>query len=197
MTIVGEMTDPDGSRDQGRGREPRIGVLVVAYNAVSDAGPGRSTGSRRTSAAAIDEILVCDDASRDDTYLVGAGAISSRRRSCRSRSSATRENLGYGGNQKAGYRWAIEHGLDIVVLLHGDGQYAPECSRDSSSRWSSGEADAVFGSRMMEPRAAPRRRHAAVQVRRQPDPHARSRTRLPGSSSPSGTPATAPTASPR
>ena len=42
------------------------------------------------------------------------------------------ENLGYGGNQKAGYQWAIEHGLDIVVLLHGDGQYAPE----SCPRWS-------------------------------------------------------------
>ena len=37
------------------------------------------------------------------------------------------KNLGYGGNQKAAYRLAIEHGLDIVVLLHGDGQYAPEC----------------------------------------------------------------------
>ena len=35
-------------------------------------------------------------------------------------------NLGYGGNQKVAYRWAIDRGLDIVVLLHGDGQYAPE-----------------------------------------------------------------------
>ena len=39
-------------------------------------------------------------------------------------------NLGYGGNQKSGYRWAIDHGLDIVVLLHGDGQYAPEVIED-------------------------------------------------------------------
>ena len=31
-------------------------------------------------------------------------------------------NLGYGGNQKAGYRYFIEKGFDIVVLLHGDGQ---------------------------------------------------------------------------
>ena len=36
------------------------------------------------------------------------------------------KNLGYGGNQKAGYRWPTEHDLDIIVLLHGDGQYAPE-----------------------------------------------------------------------
>ena len=35
-------------------------------------------------------------------------------------------NLGYGGNRKAGYRYFIERGFDIAVLLHGDGQYAPE-----------------------------------------------------------------------
>ena len=46
------------------------------------------------------------------------------------------KNLGYGGNQKAGYRLAIEHDLDIVVLLHGDGQYAPgAAARRSSRRW--------------------------------------------------------------
>jgi len=37
-----------------------------------------------------------------------------------------RRNLGYGGNQKAGYRYFMDKGFDIVVLLHGDGQYAPE-----------------------------------------------------------------------
>ena len=45
---------------------------------------------------------------------------------CRSTVIRHPENLGYGGNQKNGYQLAIEHGLDIVVLLHGDGQYAPE-----------------------------------------------------------------------
>ena len=44
------------------------------------------------------------------------------------------DNLGYGGNQKTGYRLAIENGLDIVVLLHGDGQYAPESLPRSSRR---------------------------------------------------------------
>ena len=62
-------------------------------------------------------------------------------------------NLGYGGNQKSGYRWAIDHGLDIVVLLHGDGQYAPEVIEDLVAPLVDGRADAVFGSRMMTPRA--------------------------------------------
>jgi 2-polyprenyl-3-methyl-5-hydroxy-6-metoxy-1,4-benzoquinol methylase len=60
------------------------------------------------------------------------------------------KNLGYGGYQKTGYAWAVERGLDVVVLLHGDGQYAPECIQDIVSPLLSGDADAVFGSRMMK-----------------------------------------------
>ncbi len=59
------------------------------------------------------------------------------------------ENLGYGGNQQAGYRWAIDNGFDIVVLLHGDGQYAPEFLPEIVKPLERGDADAVFGSRMM------------------------------------------------
>jgi 2-polyprenyl-3-methyl-5-hydroxy-6-metoxy-1,4-benzoquinol methylase len=58
-------------------------------------------------------------------------------------------NLGYGGNQKVGYNLAIDHGLDIVVLLHGDGQYAPELLPDMVAPLERGECDAVFGSRML------------------------------------------------
>src|SRR3954454_23572626 len=35
-------------------------------------------------------------------------------------------NQGYGGNQKLGYRLAVDRGYEFVILLHGDGQYAPE-----------------------------------------------------------------------
>ena len=59
------------------------------------------------------------------------------------------ENQRYGGNQKLGYRYAIEHGFDFVALVHGDGQYAPECLPDLLAPLIAGEADAVFGSRMM------------------------------------------------
>src|SRR5258708_21520222 len=43
----------------------------------------------------------------------------------------------------------MAHGLDIVVLLHGDGQYAPEFLPQMVEPLLRGEADAVFGSRMM------------------------------------------------
>ena len=80
---------------------------------------------------------------------------------CRSTIIRHPQNLGYGGNQKAGYRLAIEHGLDIVVLLHGDGQYAPECLEEIVAPLERGECDAVLGSRMMDEGAARHGRHAA------------------------------------
>src|SRR5690606_9300123 len=53
-------------------------------------------------------------------------------------------------NQIRGYQYAIEKGYDIVALLHGDAQYAPEALPDLLKPLEAGEADAVFGSRMME-----------------------------------------------
>ena len=79
-------------------------------------------------------------------------------------------NQGYGGNQKIGYHFAIEHGFDFVALLHGDGQYAPECLPDLVRPLRDGEADAVFGSRMFDRSRRAARRHAVLQVRRQSHP---------------------------
>ncbi len=131
--------------------EQRIGIVVVAYNAAT------------TLAAVLDRIpedfrervsavLVSDDASHDDTYEIGLHYQASSELPL----TVIRQerNLGYGGNQKACYRWAIEHDLDVVVLLHGDGQYAPECLPEIVAPLLAGEADAVFGSRIMVKGAA-------------------------------------------
>jgi glycosyltransferase involved in cell wall biosynthesis/cyclopropane fatty-acyl-phospholipid synthase-like methyltransferase len=124
----------------------RVGVLVVAYNAASTLATtlARLPDSFATS---VDHVLVCDDASTDDTYAVGLQVKES------SPLPITvirhERNLGYGGNQKVGYEWAIDHGLDLVVLLHADGQYAPEEIERLVAPLASGTADAVFGSRMM------------------------------------------------
>jgi glycosyltransferase involved in cell wall biosynthesis len=130
----------------------RIGIVVVAYNAESTlaATLDRIPAEVRKR---IDALLICDDASQDKTHEIGL----------RYKESATdlpivflrqEANLGYGGNQKVGYRWAIEHDLDIVVLLHADGQYAPEMMQDLIDPLENDEADAVFGSRMLERAAA-------------------------------------------
>ena len=107
---------------------PRIGIVVVAYNAATTLAwvLDRIPADFRPRISAI---LVSDDHSHDDTELVG---LEYQEREAGLPLTVVRQprNLGYGGNQKFGYRWAIEHGLDIVVLLHGDGQYAPELLAD-------------------------------------------------------------------
>ncbi len=126
----------------------RIGVLVVAFNAESTL---RATLDRIPADLRdrIDEILICDDASQDRTVDAG---LAWREANGAIPTTVIRHlsNLGYGGNQKAGYRLAIERGLDVVVLLHADGQYAPEAMADLLAPLERGEADAVFGSRMLE-----------------------------------------------
>jgi glycosyltransferase involved in cell wall biosynthesis len=98
------------------------------------------------------EILVIDDSSQDRTFEVGLRSSSNGRH--RTTVLYNRQNQGYGGNQKLGYQYAMRHRFDAVVLLHGDGQYAPECIPTLIAPLREGSADAVFGSRMLVPGAA-------------------------------------------
>ena len=93
-------------------------------------------------------VLVSDDASSDNTFeLVEQWAA----RNPQFEVAVIRQevNLGYGGNQRAMYQWAHEKGVDVVILLHGDGQYPPEMSDDLVRPIVQGTADAVHGSRML------------------------------------------------
>lgn len=151
--------DPAGPRprnqlNEGHMSEKTIGVLIVAYNAENTLRDvlDRIPPSFRPR---VTKILVSDDASRDGTYLVGTGYAALNPDSPLTVVRQP-ENLGYGGNQKACYQWAIEHQLDIVVLLHGDGQYAPELLPDIVEHLDDGSADMVMGSRMMTKRDARR-----------------------------------------
>jgi SAM-dependent methyltransferase len=132
----------------------RIGILVVAYNAAGTLAEvlDRIPESFRPE---IEVVLVGDDHSQDSTHLVAVGYQQTVADLPMVVERHDR-NLGYGGNQKWGYQWAVDHGLDVVVLLHGDGQYAPEMLPDMVAPLLDGEADAVFGSRMLDPGAARR-----------------------------------------
>ncbi|MCC5950880.1 MAG: methyltransferase domain-containing protein [Acidimicrobiia bacterium] len=125
-----------------------MGILVVAYNAASTLQHvlSRIPADFRPRITAI---LVSDDASTDATYLVGLG-YQSLEPDLPLTVIRQEHNLGYGGNQKVGYRWAIDHDLDVVVLLHGDGQYAPELLPDIVRPLEAGSCDAVMGSRMLQ-----------------------------------------------
>lgn len=135
-------------------RPLRIGILVVAYNASSTL---RSVLGRISPefAPRVAAVLVSDDHSADDTYAVGL-EVQGEESGLPITVVRQPRNLGYGGNQKFGYRWAIDQGLDIVVMLHGDGQYAPELLADIVAPIERGEADVVMGSRMLTRGAARR-----------------------------------------
>jgi len=131
----------------------RVLVFVVAYQAETTL----AGVLRRIPPLAADldmEVLVIDDSSSDRTFEVGLQSRLGVDRHVTVLVNPT--NQGYGGNQKLGYEYAIRHGFDFVVLLHGDGQYAPECIPALLAPLVDGSADAVFGSRMMVEGAARR-----------------------------------------
>ena len=125
----------------------RILIFVVAYNAEKtiDSVLDRIPESLHTPNV---EVLIIDDSSKDATFEAGV----KRERSSQGfhiTTLRTPVNQGYGGNQKLGYRYAINHGFDVVALLHGDGQYAPEMLPELLAPFFSEEVDAVVGSRMI------------------------------------------------
>jgi glycosyltransferase involved in cell wall biosynthesis len=135
-----EMT---GAHDQ-----KRVLIFIVAYNAERTIQEvvrriPESLSRHQT------EILIIDDSSGDDTF----GRAHDLERTAGAPFPLTvlhnPINQGYGGNQKIGFRYAIQNGFEIVALLHGDGQYEPECLPDLLQPLLNEEADAVLGSRMM------------------------------------------------
>ena len=129
----------------------KIGILVVAYNAESTI---ESTLSRIPEAfvSEIHSILISDDKSKDLTSARATNFADGSRLPIQVVSQPI--NLGYGGNQKFGYSWAIQNHWDVVVLLHADGQYAPEFIPQIVKPLLENKADAVFGSRMLNKRDA-------------------------------------------
>jgi glycosyltransferase involved in cell wall biosynthesis len=115
----------------------KVAVVLPAYNA------GKTL--RRTFAEIpadlVDDIILTDDASTDDTVAIarelGLHVIA---HDC---------NLGYGANQKSCYSAALARGADIVVMLHPDYQYSPRLVAAMAAMIASGHYDAVLGSRIL------------------------------------------------
>lgn len=128
--------------------KPRIGVFVITYNAVTHLIETLNRIPKQIFDE-VQEIFVIDDCSRDNTYYAALGYKHEQNLE-KLTVHRNQVNQGYGGNQKVGYQYAIDRGLDIVALLHGDGQYAPEALPYLLEPLKKGEADMVFGSRMRE-----------------------------------------------
>jgi glycosyltransferase involved in cell wall biosynthesis len=89
----------------------------------------------------IDEIILVDDASKDDTVAVGS--------SLDIKVISHPHNVGYGGNQKTCYLEALRDGADVVIMLHPDYQYDPKKIPEMVAPILAGEADIVLGSRFL------------------------------------------------
>ena len=129
-------------------------IFIVAYHAETTI----QTVVRRIPRGLLDdydvEILIIDNSSTDRTFERSYALTQDRDIPFKINLLFNPVNQGYGDNQKLGYQFAMQHGYDFVALLHGDGQYAPECLPEMLRPLQLGAASAVFGSRMLTPRGA-------------------------------------------
>jgi len=134
--------------DQGFQVQKRLLVFVIAYQAETTLRQVLERIPRSIFETLHTEVLVVDDASVDRTFEIG---LEYRDAHPEIPLTVLRNeyNQGYGGNQKVGYGFAIAQGFDYVAMVHGDGQYAPEELPKLIQPLLTGQADAVFGSRMM------------------------------------------------
>ncbi|HIO66844.1 MAG TPA: glycosyltransferase family 2 protein, partial [Flavobacteriales bacterium] len=95
-------------------KEKKVVVVLPAYNAASTL----EKTYKEIPFDIVDEIVLVDDASSDDTVELGKSlGIKHVIRHV--------DNKGYGGNQKSCYNKALELGGDIIIMLHPDYQYTP------------------------------------------------------------------------
>lgn len=117
--------------------DKKIFIVLPAYNAA------------KTLQYTLDEIpptyrhnvILVDDASKDDTVEIA--------RQAGLQVFVHERNLGYGGNQKTCYIESLKRGADLVVMLHPDHQYDAKIIPHLVQPILAGDADAVFGSRML------------------------------------------------
>ena len=130
---------PAAAEPQSERRTVKPGKVVLVMPAYNAAGTLRQTWGE-IPVGSVDESLLVDDASRDDTVAIA--------RSLGIRVLEHAKNRGYGGNQKTCYREALDRGADIVVMLHPDYQYDPRLVPMMLLPLQLGSLDVMLGSRV-------------------------------------------------
>jgi glycosyltransferase involved in cell wall biosynthesis len=118
---------------------PRVVVVMPAYNAARTL---EQTWREVVAHDIVDLVIVVDDASRDRTLELA-------RRLDKVVAFAHPQNRGYGANQKTCYRLALDHGADIVVMIHPDYQYTPRLLPAMVGMIESGLYDCALASRIL------------------------------------------------
>ena len=120
-------------------KDKKIVVVMPAYNAEKTL---TQTHREVLEQDVVDLIIVVDDASSDRTSAVA-------RELPQTFIHSHIENRGYGANQKTCYRLALEHGADIVIMVHPDYQYTPQLIPAMTSMIGNGLYHCVLGSRIL------------------------------------------------
>lgn len=115
----------------------KIVVVMPAYNAAKTV----ATTVGEIPREIVDEILLVDDASSDETVQVAVELGLT--------TFLHEKNFGYGRTQKSCYREALNRGADIVIMVHPDYQYSPNLIVPMAGMIAYGEYDAVIGSRIL------------------------------------------------
>jgi glycosyltransferase involved in cell wall biosynthesis len=119
-------------------KNKKIAVVLPAYNAANTL----ERTYREIPSELVDEIILCDDGSTDNTLAVAS--------KLGIKNIVTHElNKGYGANQKSCYLKALELKTDIVVLLHPDYQYSPQVIPSMIDLVANGLYKVVLGSRIL------------------------------------------------
>lgn len=116
----------------------KIVIVLPAYNAAKTL----EQTYREIPFDIVDEVILVDDASRDDTIEI-ATALGIKH------VIRHEKNKGYGGNQKTCYAKALELGADVVIMLHPDYQYTPKLIPAMASIIAQGLYPVVLGSRIL------------------------------------------------
>lgn len=95
-------------------KNPKIVAIFIAYNAESTLAKFWEELPKQY----FDECILVDDVSKDNTF-----SIAQKLKGLKSYRNPV--NLGYGGNLKKALAIALDHGADIIVDIHPDGEYKP------------------------------------------------------------------------
>lgn len=112
---------------------------MPAYNAAQTL---RITYDEVMSQGIVDLVILVDDASRDDTAVIAKNLPHVE-------VFVHDGNRGYGANQKTCYKLALEHGGDIIIMVHPDYQYTPKLIPAMASLIGNGLYTCVLGSRIL------------------------------------------------
>ena len=120
-------------------KDQKVVVVMPAYNAAQTL---RRTYDEVMAQEIVDQVIVVDDKSSDETVSIASKLpnviVYSHDR-----------NRGYGGNQKTCYKLALDVGGDIIIMVHPDYQYTPKLIPAMASMIGNGLYHCVLGSRIL------------------------------------------------